>query len=162
MFLKNYDIVFSIESLCHSLDKGKLLKNIYDLLRPGGELIVIDGWRANNFSELPQIAQEGSRLVEQSMSVTEGMTFTEWLGTSESIGFELKEEEDLTDKIMPNLLRFQGMAERYFKRIRLAKFIKTIAPDLLIKNSIAAMLMPDVVKAGAHKYRFVVLKKPLV
>ena len=45
----SYDGVYALESSCHAhgADKGRLLTNAYRLLRPGGRLVVADGFLAS-------------------------------------------------------------------------------------------------------------------
>ena len=45
----SYDGVYALESSCHAhgADKGRLLANAYRLLRPGGRLVVADGFLAS-------------------------------------------------------------------------------------------------------------------
>jgi len=46
----NYDGVYALESSCHAhgIDKGMLLKNAHRLLKPGGRLVVADGFLSND------------------------------------------------------------------------------------------------------------------
>jgi cyclopropane fatty-acyl-phospholipid synthase-like methyltransferase len=39
---ESFDLVFGIESFCHSDDKSETYKEAYRLLRPGGQLVIID------------------------------------------------------------------------------------------------------------------------
>lgn len=43
----SFDIVWAIESFCHSPDKSKLLKEMFRILKPGGKMIVADGFQKN-------------------------------------------------------------------------------------------------------------------
>ena len=47
-----FDVVWAIESLCHSPDKPRLLRELHRILKPGGRLIVADGFQKNKAANL--------------------------------------------------------------------------------------------------------------
>jgi cyclopropane fatty-acyl-phospholipid synthase-like methyltransferase len=51
----SFDVVWAIESVCHAEDKSDFIKEAYRLLRPGGKIVVADGFlsRKPNKEELP-------------------------------------------------------------------------------------------------------------
>lgn len=95
------------------------------------------------------------------MAVSGALTLDEFLKAAQDAGFEVIEQEDISEKIMPNLLRFQFLARGFFKYAWLGKAIKGILPDYLVQNAIAGMLMPIVVGDGIQGYYKISLKRPL-
>lgn len=45
---KTFDVIWAIESICHSPDKNKFIKEAYRILKPKGRLIVADGFASKN------------------------------------------------------------------------------------------------------------------
>ncbi len=41
---ESFDVVWGLESVCHALNKGDFLKEAFRLLRPGGRIVVCDGF----------------------------------------------------------------------------------------------------------------------
>ena len=41
---ESFDVIWGLESICHALNKGDFLKEAFRLLRPGGKIVVCDGF----------------------------------------------------------------------------------------------------------------------
>jgi len=153
------DCVFVVESLCHATDLPRALGEIARVLRPGGRLVVVDGWRTAPFEELPAVVREATVAVERAMAVSAGQALPAWKDAAAACGLRVVEELDLTDQIAPNLARLEAIAERFLARPRLVRMARLVAPGPLLLNAVAAYLMPLVVAAGAHTYRLLVLRR---
>lgn len=153
------DCVFAVESLCHATDLPRALGEIARVLRPGGTLIVIDGWRTDAFGELPAVVREATVAIERAMAVSAGQSLATWIEAARGCGLRVTEELDLTDQIGPNLARLEALAQRFVARPRLARAARMVAPASLLMNAVAAYLMPLAVAAGAHTYRLVAFER---
>lgn len=154
-----FDLVYVIESICHATDMRQALSEAHRVLRPGGLFIVFDAWQTTIFHQLSPLVQKAAMLTQQSMAVGNPWRLDEWLHLSEQVGFIQEFDEDFTAAIMPNLLRFEQMAVRYFDHPYLARIAARILPRRLLENAIAGYLMPLTVGAGAHTYRMVVFTR---
>ena len=153
------DCVYVVESLCHATDLPRALSEIARVLRPGGRLIVIDGWRAGRFDDLPSIVRDATVAVERAMAVSDGQSLERWRRVAAERGLHVVEDLDLTAQIAPNLARLESLARRFVSRPRLARVARAVGFDALLMNAVAAYLMPLVVQAGAHTYRLLVLER---
>jgi ubiquinone/menaquinone biosynthesis C-methylase UbiE len=151
------DLIFVIESLCHATDMTQALSEARRVLRKEGRFVVIDAWRTESFSSLPTSIQRASALTERAMSVHQGRVLTDWIAETRNASFEIVEDLDLTEAIMPNLRRFERLAERFLSHPRLARASLHVMSTELLSNAIAAYLMPLTVSCGAHTYRAITL-----
>jgi SAM-dependent methyltransferase len=154
----SFDVVYVVESLCYATDMPRALSEARRVLRPGGTMIVIDGWRTGAFEELPDVAQRAAVLAERAMSVGNPWIFPDWLGQARRHRLELIEDVDFGPSIMPNLRRFERMATRYFHHLSLARLSARVLPAKMLSNAIAGYLMPSTVRVGAHTYRMISLR----
>lgn len=153
------DCVYAIESLCHATDLARALGETARVLRPGGRLVVVDGWRTAAFDGAPAIVRDATIAVERAMAVAAGQSLPRWRRVASECGLHVVEELDLTAQIGPNLDRLAAIAQRFVSRPRRARIARTIVPESLLMNAVAAYLMPLVVRAGAHTYRLLVLDR---
>lgn len=160
-FSKNkFELIFEVESVCHALDMKEALSNVFRVLKPGGTFILFDGFRKPGFKGLDKNLKIAAELVEKSMAVESFWLLEDWKGLAREVGFEVVETKDLSPAILPNLLRLQRISDKYFNKPLLARSIALLFPSLLVRNSIAGLLMPVTVQGNAHGYYQIVLKKP--
>jgi hypothetical protein len=67
--------------------------------------------------------------------------------------------EDLSEAVIPNVMKLEFLARGYFKVPAISKAFLKVLPARLVKNSIAGLLMPFTVKAGAQGYFAIVLSR---
>jgi ubiquinone/menaquinone biosynthesis C-methylase UbiE len=153
-----FQLVFVIESLCYAQDLDRALGEACRVLTPGGVLVVVDGWRKQHESKLSPLAMQAAQIVEGAMAVGGSRSLDEWLEAAKQGGFRAERMLDLSEQIMPNLLRFERMARRYVSWTPLRWLLRTLLPAKLIDNVAALYLMPVTVRGGIHTYNCVTLR----
>lgn len=155
---EKFEGAFSIESFCHSLDARKALQSVHDALAPGSYFVVVDAWRTDATIGVTSSLLDALRLTEKSMAVSESLTQRDWLATAADVGWKVKKVIPLSDEVMPNLVRFEHMAERFMGHPILARFAGKALRLRLLENVIAGYLMAESVRSGLHTYDLVVLE----
>lgn len=89
----SYDVVWSLDSILHALDRRKVLEEIYRVLKPGGELIFTDPMQAD---EVPDGVLEG---VYQRLNLTDLGSMRFYRETAQSLGFEVVDQLDLVHNL---------------------------------------------------------------
>ena len=148
---RRFDLVFAVESLCHSDDQGRVFHALADLIAAGGKLVVYDGVRSDEPPASEELAR-AARYVEYAMAVPGFPAQAEMTSAARAAGFELEDVKDRSDEIMPTLMRLNKLARAYFKLPPLTRLINGLLPRELVRNAVAGLLMPITVQAGAHRY----------
>ncbi|MFA7272288.1 MAG: class I SAM-dependent methyltransferase [Crocinitomicaceae bacterium] len=155
----SFDVVFELEAVCHSDQPQTVLSEVYRVLKPGGKFILYEGFRTANFDQCSDIQKEAAVLIEKTMAVNHGHNIEIWLDMARKIGFEIQQNNDISEAILPNLKRFHRLALKYFKYRFLAKLALVFFSKNLIKNTIAGSLMPFSIVQKIQSYNRIVLVK---
>ncbi len=160
---RSFDIVFAFECLCHAPQAKIPLAEIFRVLRPGGQLIIFDGYRNTKLEQLPKLFQTATQLTEISMAVQHGFgEIQEWTANAKSIGFQIQTIENLSSAVQPTVSRLKKLSVKFFNLSWKAKLIANLLPKYLIRNSIAGLLMPFTLnpEGGSLGYYKLILKRP--
>ena len=98
----SFDAVWAVESFDHAPDKEKWIGEMHALLRPGGRLIIADGFRGEGDLDASQAREYGRFLA--GWAVPHLCTFKEVEAWGKNAGFELVHSEDLTGDVLPHSL----------------------------------------------------------
>lgn len=157
---ETFDVVFVVESLCHSNSKGKVLDEAERVLKKGGVFIVIDGFSGKAEEQLTDEEKLAINLVAKGMMVPVFDYYESFMEEIKRRNFEIILEEDASPLIMPTLKKLERPAKKFFALPTFAaKTIVRSLPTEFTYNSISGYLMPPLINEGIAQYRIVAAKK---
>lgn len=112
------DIVFVIESLCHSSTKKRVFKEVKRVLKRNGVFIIFDGYTGKKATKLTKDELLAKKLTEKGMSVDNFDYYPDF--RKDLTNSELKiieEEEDVSLLILPTLRKFEKLATKIYQAI---------------------------------------------
>ncbi|MEM6622867.1 MAG: class I SAM-dependent methyltransferase [Pseudomonadota bacterium] len=155
------DLVFVVEALCHSDSKERIAREVWRVLRPGGRFIVIDGYRGRPAHECSLAENRALALLARGMTVGSFEGYPAVRSAIISAGFDLTEEHDRTDQILPSLERCDRLARRYLNRPIIARIIKALLPRPLVSTAVSGYLFTELSGRGVFAYWISVFDKPV-
>ncbi len=156
----SFDLVFAIECFCYARDLSEVLAEAYRVLRPGGRLVLTDGFRRPGLETLAPAMQVAAQLVELSMNVEQFWDIGTFVQTAQNAGFRVQEKQDLSDAIQPNLRHLQRIAKLYLRWPGLARRLTRLLPTYLVRHAVTGLLGAETLKSQAQGYYALVLEKP--
>lgn len=127
---QSFNVVWAVESVCHADDKQQFLTEAFRLLRPGGRLIVADGFAAK-----ASRSQNEEQILErwlQGWGVNQLDTISAFCAKARHAGFKDVQAEDATARIMPS-------AKRIYHLWQLGRPIDWLTRALHMRSQIARL-----------------------
>jgi ubiquinone/menaquinone biosynthesis C-methylase UbiE len=154
----SYHIIFIIEALCYSTDKLRVLHEARKKLKKGGLLIVFDGYQRDRAETLSPSEEVMWGLISKSLAceTIECVNVVEDYMREE---FSITDVKDLTQCVLPSLVRFERLVRFYFSHPTLARAVNTFVPHDVVKNTIHIILLPISVERRVGCYYIHVLQK---
>ena len=104
----SFDVVWAQESVCHATDKRRFLQEAFRVLRPGGRLIVVDGFR-----HARPYRDEDEAMFREYMAgwaIPDHPTGQEFLGWAAEVGLIEARMEDLSVSVWRSIRRLHRIA----------------------------------------------------
>lgn len=154
----SFEIVFVVEALCYSNDKGKVLSEVKRVLKPEGLFLVFDGYMFEDRETLSKDSFEAQRLLERSFMLDEFTEYSVFLEEARGEGFRVEKDENFSEEIMPTAERFPTLTNLFFDHSRLNYPIRKVLPRPVRLKAISAYLMKDLVREKIDGYYFTALR----
>lgn len=153
------DLVFIVEALCHSDDKPRVATEVARILRPGGQFIVIDGYRGRLAVACSAAENRALHLLARGMAVTSFQAYDDVRHCLQTNGLAVEDEQDRSAQVLPSLKRSARLAERYLNRPFAAWLMRRLLPRQLINTGVSGALFPILLELGVFAYWITVLRK---
>ncbi|MCR5683189.1 MAG: methyltransferase domain-containing protein [Clostridiales bacterium] len=138
----SFDLVFGVETICHSADKERTFREISRVLRPGGKLVVFDVYEPLPKAEMTEFERNVNRITLAAMCVTDRDLFIgDTVRYLRENGFSGVSADDLTAQIRPSLARLDWMFGKWFRHPKIMRFLRLFIRREADRNSIAGWLM---------------------
>ncbi len=153
-----FDIVFVVEALCHSNEKGKVLSQVYRVLKKGGYFIIIDAFIGRDNLDDEELLAKG--LVEKGMRVANFENYKGFIKLLKIHNYHLIDEEDDSLNILHTAKNFERDAKILLNLPKnISKLLLKILPTEFTYNALSGYLMPDFLEQGLAKYMVVIVQK---
>lgn len=154
------DAAYCIESLCHATDLQRALGEVARVLRPGGELILFDGYLPRPLQALQADEALAVELVARGLAVAHMQTVDELLQAARAQGLALVRMQVLEREIMPSLARLERLTGAVIRWPWFARRALARRPPARSRNVLAGCLMRTTFGMGLMSYREIVLRRP--
>ena len=104
----SFDVIWGLESICYAIDKRAFIAEAYRLLRPGGRLVVADGFACKahfNPVEWDTLMNFLNGWAVPNLATPQGFS-----ADLAAVGFQDMEYTDITENVMPSARRMRRMA----------------------------------------------------
>jgi tocopherol O-methyltransferase len=150
---KAFDVIWAIESSCHAADKMAFLREMGRILRPGGRIVIADGYKTAESSEFGDYLSGWA--VPGIPTIAE---FTDYLVKA---GFQNVVCDDISDKVMPSSLRIYCLAWIAYPLVALLRLFR-LKTRISTNHARLALKQYGYATGGSGKYCiFVAEKAPL-
>jgi len=156
---ESIDTAYCIESMCHAMDLPRALGEVARVLRPGGELILFDGYLPRPPEALQPDEALAVELVARGLAVARMQTVAALLQAARSRGLVLAQMQPLDREIMPNLVRLERLTGAVIRWPWFARRALARRPPARSRNVLAGCLMRTTFGMGLLSYREIVLRK---
>jgi SAM-dependent methyltransferase len=156
---QSFDCVFCVEGFCYATDVPRALAEASRVLRPGGLLVLIDGYRERALEAMSADEVLAVVAVEKSMAADAFQQVDTLIAQADEAGLALVSNESLVAEVTPNLRRLDRMASVFLLVPPLARRWLAGRSSERGRNLVAAALGRWTVALGLHGYRQIVLQR---
>lgn len=138
-------LVFTVEGLGHAVDLAPVLAAVRDSRVRGGELVVIEIFRAPDFDRLPRRLRQLGATVERLLAFPALPSIDSWARVAASLGFAVARPRDLTPAVLPELSLVAAVGRQALRA-------DADLPQAWLRFILAGLLTFHSLLAGPHRY----------
>jgi len=143
----SFDVVWAVESVCHTDDETKFLREARRLLKNDGVLVVADGFLNKPRGEMSGDEQKGVEDMLEGMAAPSLATVDEFREMLVSEGFREVEFENKYDSVLPSARKIYRMTVITYPIARLLRLLR-IRSETQTKHLSAAYQQYKMLKKG--------------
>ncbi len=150
-----YDLIFAVETLCHSQNLDLVLQRMAEKLNDNGRIIIYDGYIKDKSLILSNdIDYQAYKLLTWGFALNEFQNLKEVTELKSTTCLDLEYVTEYTNNVLPNLMTFQNGAKKALRFPLILKLLlKTkILPLELIKQLGAGLVSPYFLKKDYMGY----------
>lgn len=120
--------IFGIESVCYAYNKAYFLKEAYRLLKPGGKIVIVDGFLTKR-----NLSQKENGIYKKCLQGWKGDNLThkdDFLNDLKKVGFKNIKFYDKTDEVMPSSRRIALYGYLFFPITLILSKLKIISKNI--------------------------------
>jgi len=106
---KQFDVIIGIESICYATPKCSFVKEVYRLLKPGGRLVLTDGYRRRELRGKQE--EKIMREFCEGWALYGLVSYTEMAREMSKGGFERVKVEDMTEATTMSLNKMRSLVK---------------------------------------------------
>jgi tocopherol O-methyltransferase len=154
----SFDVVWALESFDHAADKQAWVAAMFRLLKPGGRLVIADGFR----EAVPETAAQAREYATflAGWAVPHLCSPSELEAYGARAGFELLHGEDISADVMPHARAIFRFGLVFIPLRWLLEKLKLTSPEKL-GNAYATYFQYRTFKKGLWSYRAYCFRKPV-
>lgn len=138
-----FDVIGALESSCYAKDKQGFLAEMSRLLKPGGRLVIADGYKNQDTRGL-DIALKG-------WAVPNIPTVTEFSDYLNKAGFNNVSYEDISNKVAPSSMRIYRIGVVLYPLAKLLKLLR-LKTEITINHTLSAIYQRRLGVSGLGQY----------
>lgn len=153
---KSFDIVWATESVCHAIRKEDFLKEAYRILKPGGRIVVADG-----FLERESENQQEQKELENFLRgfALDNLEYSgQFSDKAKEVGFKNIVCTDYTRAILPTAQKMKNMSLWSYPLSKVTSFLR-LTPKLVMYNNRTGIDQYNLFRSGVMSYKIFSAKK---